>query len=103
MCFLDLQIKSYRCLKFLGEVWAGWACAGANEKDLTNHKKIWKQDEGGKGARGYKNGGPTRAQLAAAGHWLALPWATAAHNGRRPIVVRRPRAAAYTERHGFFF
>jgi hypothetical protein len=33
--FLDLQIKSYVCLKFLGEVWVGWACAGTNEEELT--------------------------------------------------------------------
>jgi hypothetical protein len=33
--FLDLRIKSYGCLKFQGEVWAGRACAGANEKELT--------------------------------------------------------------------
>jgi hypothetical protein len=33
--FLDLQIKSYGCLKFQGEVWAGRACAAANEKELT--------------------------------------------------------------------
>jgi hypothetical protein len=29
--FLDLRIKSYGCLKFQGEVWAGRACAGANQ------------------------------------------------------------------------
>jgi hypothetical protein len=28
--FLDLRIKSYGYLKFLEEVWAGLACAGAN-------------------------------------------------------------------------
>jgi hypothetical protein len=39
--FLDLRIKSYGCLKFLGEVWEGRPCAGANEEELTNHKKIW--------------------------------------------------------------
>jgi hypothetical protein len=33
--FLDLRIKSYGCLKFQGEVWAGRACAAANEKELT--------------------------------------------------------------------
>jgi hypothetical protein len=33
--FLDLRIKSYECLKFQGEVWAGRACAAANEKELT--------------------------------------------------------------------
>jgi hypothetical protein len=32
--------QSYGCLKFLGEVWVGRACAGANEEELTNHKKI---------------------------------------------------------------
>jgi hypothetical protein len=33
--FLDLRIKSYECLKFQGEVWAGRACAAANDKELT--------------------------------------------------------------------
>jgi hypothetical protein len=33
--FLDLRIKSYGCLKFQGEVWAGRACAAANEEELT--------------------------------------------------------------------
>jgi hypothetical protein len=33
--FLDLRIKSYGCLKFQGEVWAGRACAAANDKELT--------------------------------------------------------------------
>jgi hypothetical protein len=41
-------MKSNGCLKFLGEVWAGRACARANEEELTNHKKIWAQ-EGGEG------------------------------------------------------
>jgi hypothetical protein len=50
--FLDLRIKSYQCLKFLGEVWAGRACAGANEEELTKHQKIWGQGGRGKGARG---------------------------------------------------
>jgi hypothetical protein len=50
--FLDLRIKSYGCLKFLGEVWAGRACVGANEEELTKHQKIWEQGGGGKGARG---------------------------------------------------
>jgi hypothetical protein len=49
MHFLDLRIKNYGCLNFLGEVWAGRACAGANEEELTNHKKIWGQEGGGKG------------------------------------------------------
>jgi hypothetical protein len=32
--FLNLRIKNYGCLKFLGEVWAGRACVGANEEEL---------------------------------------------------------------------
>jgi hypothetical protein len=45
--FLDLWIKSYGCLKYLGEVWAGWACAKANEEELTKKTKKWGQEEGG--------------------------------------------------------
>jgi hypothetical protein len=63
--FLNLQIKSYGCLKFLGEVWARRACVGANEEELTNHKKNWEQKGEGKGAGGCKNGGPAGARLAA--------------------------------------
>jgi hypothetical protein len=33
--FLDLRIKSYGRLKFLEEVWAGRACTGANQQELT--------------------------------------------------------------------
>jgi hypothetical protein len=36
---LDLWIKSYGCLKFLGEVWARLACAEANEVELTKVPK----------------------------------------------------------------
>jgi hypothetical protein len=39
--FLDLQIKSYGCLKFLGEIWVGRACATANEEELILCAKIW--------------------------------------------------------------
>jgi hypothetical protein len=46
--FLDLRIKSYGCLKFLGEIWAGRACAGANEEELTTCAKLWGQEVGGK-------------------------------------------------------
>jgi hypothetical protein len=45
MHFLDIWIKSYGCLKFQGEVWAGWACATANEKELTNCTKSRGQEE----------------------------------------------------------
>jgi hypothetical protein len=43
MHFLDLRIKSYGCLKFQGEVWVGWACAAANEKELTTLQEFWGQ------------------------------------------------------------
>jgi hypothetical protein len=45
MHFLDLRIKSYGCLKFQGEVWAGRACAAANEKELTICAKSGGQEE----------------------------------------------------------
>jgi hypothetical protein len=45
MHFFDLWIKSYGCLKFQGEAWAGWACAAANEKELTNCAKSGWQEE----------------------------------------------------------
>jgi hypothetical protein len=41
-------------LKFLGEVWAGRACAGANEEELTICKKNWGQEGGGKGTKGVE-------------------------------------------------
>jgi hypothetical protein len=56
---LDVRIKSYECLKFLGEVWAGRACVGANEEELTICKKNGgkKEEEGGKvGAKGGGGG-----------------------------------------------
>jgi hypothetical protein len=37
--FLDLRIKSYGYLKFQGEVWAGQACARANQQELTTCTK----------------------------------------------------------------
>jgi hypothetical protein len=49
MHFLDLRIKSYGCLKFQGEVWAGRACVGANEEELTTCAKFWGQEVGGRG------------------------------------------------------
>jgi hypothetical protein len=44
-CFLDLRIKSYGCLKFQGEVWAGRACAVANQRELTTCIKSGGQEE----------------------------------------------------------
>jgi hypothetical protein len=43
--FLDLWIKSYGCLKFQGEVWAGQACTTANERELTTCAKSGGQEE----------------------------------------------------------
>jgi hypothetical protein len=43
--FLDLRIKSYRCLKFQGEVWAGRACVGANQQELITCTKSGGQEE----------------------------------------------------------
>jgi hypothetical protein len=43
--FLDLRIKSYGCLKFQGDVWAGRACAGANQQELTTCSKSGGQEE----------------------------------------------------------
>jgi hypothetical protein len=45
MYFLNLRIKSYGCLKFQGEVWAGQACAGANQQELTTCTKSGGQEE----------------------------------------------------------
>jgi hypothetical protein len=42
--FLDLRIKSYGYLKFQGEVWAGRACAGANQQELTTCTKSGGQE-----------------------------------------------------------
>jgi hypothetical protein len=47
--FLDLWIKSYGCLKFQGEVWAGRACAGVNEEELSTCTKFGGQEVGGRG------------------------------------------------------
>jgi hypothetical protein len=43
--FLNLWIKSYGCLKFQGEVWAGRACTGANQQELTTCAKSRGQEE----------------------------------------------------------
>jgi hypothetical protein len=39
-------IKSYGDLKILGEVWAGRACVGANQQELTTCAKKGGQEEG---------------------------------------------------------
>jgi hypothetical protein len=58
-------------LKFLGEVWAGRACAGANEEELTTCGKIWGQSGRKEGAGGLDKGGPTQERLATAGRLTA--------------------------------
>jgi hypothetical protein len=40
MHFLDLRIKSYGCLKFQGEVWAGRASAAANSKKMGTARQV---------------------------------------------------------------
>jgi hypothetical protein len=75
---LDLQIKNYGCLKFLGEVWARRACAGANEEELTTCGKIWGQRGRKEGAGGLDKGGPAHERSEAAdraptsGRWSPL-------------------------------
>jgi hypothetical protein len=43
---LDLRIKSYEETKNLGEVWAGWACAKANQQEFITCSKKCGQEEG---------------------------------------------------------
>jgi hypothetical protein len=56
--YLDLRIKSYGCLKFQGEVWAGRACAAANEEDLTTCAKFCGQGGWARGAQGRHSRAP---------------------------------------------
>jgi hypothetical protein len=75
--YLDLRIKSYGYLKFQGEVWAGRACAGANQQELTTCTKV----EGRKKKNFKKNGNcPTGADVD-----------PRPVGDRRPAVARRPR------------
>jgi hypothetical protein len=59
---LDLQIKSYGCLKILGEVWAGWAYARANEGGLTKCAQKMGQGGGKGGGKGQKKDSQGRGQ-----------------------------------------
>jgi hypothetical protein len=49
---LDLWNKDYRETKNLREVWAGRACAGANQQELTTSTKKNGQEEEGKFSKG---------------------------------------------------
>jgi hypothetical protein len=118
---LDLRIKSYGCLKFFGEVWAGRACAEANEEELTTCAKIWGQRGRKEGARGRIKGdhigavgdywsevadrSPTSGcQLlvvpdqATAGRSAVARPATAARGERRLAVACRSRDATSVDR-----
>jgi hypothetical protein len=85
--FLDLWIKSYGCLKFQGEVWAGRACAGANQQELTTCRKSGGQ-EGNKFQEKWELPHRRRCRPAAGGRPLVAgrTWAAdlrAATSGRR--------------------
>jgi hypothetical protein len=75
--FLDLQIKSYECLKFQEEVWAGRACAAVNEKELTTCAKSGGQEEKKIQEKWEQPDRPRRRPTA----------------GRQPLVASRPWTA----------
>jgi hypothetical protein len=101
---LDLQIKSYECLKFQGEVRAGRACDGANGKELTTCAKFWGQEVGGRGQGEYqkrdsrRSGHPWMVSGRPVGdHWSLgylgslgrRPWPTVGGDQRSP-ASRKP-------------
>jgi hypothetical protein len=59
-------------LKILGEVLEGWACAGANEKELTTCEKKGGHEEGKGGGKYTKKKDPRHGQQAIVGRWPAL-------------------------------
>jgi hypothetical protein len=90
--FLDPRIKNYGCLKILGEVWAGRACARAKNEELTTCAKIWKQEIGRKGQGEYKKRGPTQERVATSSRQRLTRPAVADHWSswtRRPLVGPR--------------
>jgi hypothetical protein len=90
-------------LKFLGNLWVGRACAGANEVELTKVPKSW--GRGGKtGEAGWKHGeakttkwdpctvdGLQTKSRPLVGDWRATR-DSAAWTGRRPVIARWPQA-----------
>jgi hypothetical protein len=93
---LDLQIKSYACLKFQGEVWAGRACAAANEKELTNCAKNRGQEEEKKSRKmgtARQAEVSTHGRRATAGHRLALGHRPAGGDLWSALTGHRARAA----------
>jgi hypothetical protein len=73
-------MKSYGCLKFQGEVWAGRACAGANQQELTTCTKSRGQE---RKKISRKMGTAPQAQVSIRG-WRATA-------GRWPALAHRPR------------
>jgi hypothetical protein len=57
--------KLWVFLKFLGELWAGWACVGTNEKELTTCAKKGGQEEFKKNCTSQGSG--TRSRPATSG------------------------------------
>jgi hypothetical protein len=80
---LDLRIKSYGCLKFQGEVWAGRACAGANQQELTTCTKSGGQEEK-KIQEKWELPHRSRRQPAAGGRLMVAGWLWAAARGSTP-------------------
>jgi hypothetical protein len=67
LSFAGREKNAFFCLKFQGEVWAGRACAAANEKELTTLKKNWGQGGWAGGTRGQNRGAPAQARSSTAG------------------------------------
>jgi hypothetical protein len=93
MHFWDLRIKSYGCLKFQGEIWAGWACARANQQELTTCAKSGGQEEN-KFQEKWEQPDRRRRRPTVGGRPLVAgrPWATnrqAATSGRGSVVAGR--------------
>jgi hypothetical protein len=92
--FQELQIKSYGCLKFLGEVWVGRACVGANEKGLTTCAQKKELEFEKKGGSAQKKG---LAPRPAPDRWLPTsgwPGIVDPQSGAqsRPVTNGRPSA-----------
>jgi hypothetical protein len=110
--YLDLRIKSYGCLKFQGEVWAGRACAAANEEELTACAKICGQGGWARGAGGGQSGAPALGRSSTAGRGVRPRSAQRSPGtGDRRSAAGRPQVAAclyiflnlFFEKKGEFF
>jgi hypothetical protein len=92
--FLDLRIKSYGCLKFLGEVWAGWACVGDNQQELTTCAK----SEGRRKLLYFAQG-----EFGAPGHGRQVIAGRRVTAGWRPAVAYQPRPCPWIDNFGSFW